>query len=498
MANGRLAATSIEPKRTELVYDNTSGGAVSASILAKAISATEDGKISLSIDSSSVTPETSTNIDAVSRNFKETPLVMFDTNYTQVEGSLEFYNTNLGARVNDGATVGSIGTGMTYSCNMLAPSVTGYDTTRPFLYRSGGVVYAVPYTTIDNNFPDYLLKELAQSTPTGYTSQINVDYYGISETTDPYHVNHISFFINSGRNMSTRWIDNGSGTLQEHNSGTTWFSQYIGLLDTEDNLFNTSLMARGGILASGNKGSSQQMFLVYKGQEDNSRVYDMGQYYGDTGVPPKIRLTNNSFSGHASLKWLDYNPHTDTHYSLLWVHGKFRLLKFTGTDVTAFAAAHATSAQDIAINSVGDLDNTSWITEIATPSEWDVTNSTSWRTSPTFRVADKTWFMLEGASDNPSSNQGWISSDLENWTEVTTSSYYQQIIDDNTLVLSDADSTDKVVSNYSTVSKSGTLEKSQTFNSLERTGLVLSNGDKLYAKNEGDVAVAVQVMGYEE
>jgi len=300
MANGRLAAASIEPKRTALVYDNASGGAVSASILAKAISATEDGKISLSLDSSSVSPETSTNIDAVSRNFKETPLVMFNSNSTQVEGSLEFYNTNNGARVNDGATVGSIGSGFTYTCNLLAPNITGYDTTNNFLYRSGGTVYGTPYSSISANFPDYMLKELGSSVPTNYANQIGVDYYGISETTDPYHINHISFFINSDRNMSTRFVNNGSGSLQEHNSGSSFFSQFIGLLDSEDNLFNTSLMARGGILASGNKGSSSQMFLVYKGQVDTSRAYDMGPYYGDTGVPPKIRLTKTNFNGYAS------------------------------------------------------------------------------------------------------------------------------------------------------------------------------------------------------
>jgi hypothetical protein len=42
------------------------------------------------------------------------------------------------------------------------------------------------------------------------------------------------------------------------------------------------------------------------------------------------------------------------------------------------------------------------------------------------------------------------------------------------------------------------LETDVTFSEIERTGLVLSNNDKLYVKNSGTVDANIQVMGFEE
>ena len=88
MASGRLAAAVVPSGRTQLVYTNSSGGAVSATILTKSLDTTTDAKVSMAIDSATVSPELTTQIDTTSRNYETTPVVFFNSTNTAVDGSM--------------------------------------------------------------------------------------------------------------------------------------------------------------------------------------------------------------------------------------------------------------------------------------------------------------------------------------------------------------------------------------------------------------------------
>ena len=104
MASGRLAAAVVPSGRTQLVYTNSSGGAVSATILTKSLDTATDAKVSMAIDSATVSPEVTTQIDTTSRNFETTPVVFFNSTNTAVEGSLTMRNDTNFAYLVDGAT----------------------------------------------------------------------------------------------------------------------------------------------------------------------------------------------------------------------------------------------------------------------------------------------------------------------------------------------------------------------------------------------------------
>ena len=54
------------------------------------------------------------------------------------------------------------------------------------------------------------------------------------------------------------------------------------------------------------------------------------------------------------------------------------------------------------------------------------------------------------------------------------------------------------MNNTPTLADAGLLEYNTEVNQYERTGLVISNGDRIIASNNGSGTLALQVMGYEE
>ena len=53
------------------------------------------------------------------------------------------------------------------------------------------------------------------------------------------------------------------------------------------------------------------------------------------------------------------------------------------------------------------------------------------------------------------------------------------------------------IPDFLNVSQNATIEHFTTFSNYQRTGLVLSPGDKLYCQNYGTVSYSINVMGYE-
>jgi peroxiredoxin len=55
----------------------------------------------------------------------------------------------------------------------------------------------------------------------------------------------------------------------------------------------------------------------------------------------------------------------------------------------------------------------------------------------------------------------------------------------------------KISNNYSTISTDGTIDYEVTANQYQQTGVVVSSGDRLYAKNNGPCRMSFTVWGYE-
>jgi hypothetical protein len=512
MASGRLAAAVVPSGRTQLVYTNSSGGAVSATILTKSLDATTDAKVSMAIDSATVSPEITTQIDTTSRNYETTPVVFFNSGLTAVEGSMTMTNSNLGVTIVDGATSNTTN-GLYSTAAYLIPNVTGGDkdfnpSNRHIPFLNNNTLYSVSPSVYAADYPNHWKVQFNDNTPASYTSNASLNYTGQGFTCDPYTHSNPFWSVNSSRYMGWGRVSNATGGLYEsQESSSAWYYQQIGGVTTQ-NFYRTMLMARGGVLGYGSASTSLVSFMIYKGWTEalSSNYLTPDNNTGSThALKISFSFSNTNFDG-SSLKWVEYNPHVDKVYACYWDDGGFVMIEMDGPKLETLFASHRDTAtqtagyNDVAqaISTLGDLNPFTDITSYM-PSSWDRTNN-NWRMSPTFRIGDKLWYVNEGSTTNPldANNKGWITSDFKTWTEVTGTSYYSQVVDSNTTIFSDADSTDKRVGNFDAVGKAGRLETDVTFSEIERTGLVLSNNDKLYVKNSGTVDANIQVMGFEE
>tara|TARA_R100001510_G_C7646716_1_gene204020 strand:- start:639 stop:2186 length:1548 start_codon:yes stop_codon:yes gene_type:complete len=513
MASGRLAAAVVPSGRTQLVYTNSSGGAVSATILTKSLSTTTDAKVSMAIDSATVSPELTTQIDTTSRNFETTPIVFFNSAATAVDGSMTMQNSTAFANIVDGGSASTVN-GLYTTAAYLIPNVTGgakdfNPSGRHIPFLNNNTIYSVNASTYAADYPNHWKVQFNNNTPASYTTNQNLNYTGEAFTCDPYTHSNPFWSLNSNRYQGWGYISNDNGGIYESQESTSsWYYQNVGG-SSQQSFYRTILMARGGVLGMGSTSSGTVSFHIYKGWTPSlSNNYIKPDNNTGNGYALRISFTsNNSNFDGSSLKWVDYNPHADKVYACFWEDdgGGFVMMEMDGPKLEALFTSHQATAQTTSYSSIaaassglGDLNPFTDITHLM-PSGWDRTNN-NWRMSPTWRVGDKLWYVNEGSSENPLSanNHGWITSDFRTWTEVTGTSYYNLQIDSNTLILSDADSTDKRVGNFEAVAQSGRLETDTTFSEIERTGLVLSNNDKLYVKNNGTVDVNIQVMGFEE
>ncbi len=512
MASGRLAAAVVPSGRTQLVYNNSSGGPVSATILTKSLDATTDAQVSMAIDSATVSPELETQIDTTSRNFETTPLVFFNSGVTAVDGAMVMQNNTNFAVINDGGTDYSLN-GKFSAAAYLLPNVTGgakdfNPSNRPIPFLNTNTIISVAPDTYAADYPYHWKTQWNDNTPASYSGTANLAYYGEGFTCDPYTDSNPFWSLNSSRYMSWGFIQNANGSIYNNSetSGSWYYQQISG--SQQQTFYKTPLMARGGVLGYGSNSTSAVSFQIYKGWKyltnDANYLKPNNSTSSTTKLTITFTFTGSNFDG-GSLKWVEYNPHVDKVYACFWEDGGFVMMEMDGPKLEALFAEHQNSSKTTnypniaaAVSGLGDLNPFTDITS-SMPSGWDRTNN-NWRMSPTWRVADKLWYVNEGSSNNPlaSTNHGWVTSDFKTWTEVTGTSYYNQVIDSNTSVFSDADSTDKRVGNFSSVAQSGRLETDVTFSEIERTGLVLSNNDKLYVKNSGTVDVNIQVMGFEE
>ena len=514
MASGRLAAAVVPSGRTQLVYTNNSGGAVSATILTRSLDSTQDAIVSMAIDSASVTPETFTQIDTTSRNFETTPLVFFNSANTAVEGDMTMLNTASFMQINDGGT--AYGVDNKYLTGALpVPTMTGgakefNPSGRPLPTLVGSTVYSKLQSEIDADLPYWYRTSMNDTVPSaGYQQSQSLSYTGRAWTVDPYTEGNPFWTLNGNKYMSWGYITNSNGSITESNrTSDSWYYQEVGG-GAQQNFYRTIFMARGGVFGYGSNSSGRVSFQIYKGWNNQ-----MSSNYLDPdtgGTSNKGLHIDFSFGGTqafdgSSLKWVEFNPHTDKVYACFWEGSRgFVMMEMDGPKLEALFTAHQSSSKTAVYNDIAAavtaLGNDNPFTDITSsmPSSWDKTNA-NWYMTPTFRIGDRLWYVNEGSTTTPldANNKGWITSDFKNWTEVTPTSYYETTLGSDLAIASDADSTDLRQGNFNSVAKSGRLETDTTFSEIERTGLVLSNSDKLYVRNGGTTDVNIQVMGFEE
>lgn len=499
MANGRLGSVVLGPIETAKVYSNSSGNAAAVSLVAKTLSSTSNASITIKLDSADVTPQTTTVIEA---NSYGPSTVFLDTNssYTSVVGDFTFTPTPVYTKKSDSSTASLEDIRGAYEIIPEQNSSVFSNTAIPITYNSTTYFYT-PSTYFGAALPDHRKATVANlSAPSGSIATRTMSYYSDNVVTDIYSKASISVGLDSNGNMSQTMYANGSANGQNITSGT-WWRQYVnGSQVYGPTQYRQNLFLSGGLLIGWDSiNTGRGTFVVYNKDNTSNNVEKIIEYVNSSGILWGFRYNpSGGFTNtNGAIVWMTYNPSNNKHYILMLKDsGSYGYYKFNTEVALAKIATSGSStfSEYASIAAINTGAGGTLFEEIDAPSSWSMSN-VNWLRRPIKVVGANKWVFQE--NDGTNWNY-WETTDLENWTKRTATSYYTKVVSDNELIKSDASDTVYISSNISSVADSGTLEYKTSFNAYEKTGLVLSNGDNVYIKNDSQTqSIAVNIMGYE-
>jgi len=524
MASGRLGSALVGASRTLTVYDNTSGFSAAISFLARMKSTTSNGTISVILDNSSTAPEALSQISTTS--FNKQVLKLFYNSVTpssvsSVTGKFE-YNTygqsDRGVQLTElpsGTVTGSSGTSSNVNPLWMTSSWSDWGIgTSPSnnligLTRgdSNGSVRYYTQAQIDSAgvaYTKYQINGQSYSAPSGtYDNATSSTYAAKYGSFDPYCNLQPYFTCNSSAYMGMVYLNpNGNQASSHARSSNSLMYNYISSQDPGDNsgVQKHSIWASGGIALFGNQ-YSQTMYIVCYGrnvptvQLMEQVIEDNPTSSGNYPLHYKVSPGNNKNStGNYTVNFFEYNPNTQKSYALMLWDGSRRMLEF---DVAAWEAKLAADDGTTG-NSVQSLDTTisaGLITDISTQVPSFMLAAPVRLGGPIVRTAKSRWIvpLRSGSTYNI-----YETADFKTYTLYDTTANYTETLDNETIVLSDGTDTDKITSSFDSLDQAGLIEHQTSFNDYERTGLVISNNDRVIVRNHGSENVAFNVMGYEE
>lgn len=199
----------------------------------------------------------------------------------------------------------------------------------------------------------------------------------------------------------------------------------------------------------------------------------------------------SGFNGYAQgydICWFEWNPNTQKFYiAEIAYSNRFKIYSITKAQLRAVQNGNSSFSN---LSSVATLEN-------AAP-PWGQT----YRTTRPMRIGQSLW---QVQSDN---GYTYVSTDLINWTVSQT--YWSSAGLPSLSCFSPVSSTSYLyatagvanvnlfTSGFGSVSQNALVENKTNFSNYQRSGLVLSAGDKLYCQNYStSVPFSIYVMGYE-
>jgi len=528
MASGRLGFAKLTPSRAVLLYSNASANPASVSIQATTLSSTVNTNIALSIDTATVALNNITLNTALSAGSMTQRTRWLDplsgTNVLRVN---RYNPTNESASLNfpiqywDGSAWTTGATSNLYGAKnwqkidpyfLYAPSAYGGKT-------KASIVLGLSYnTSVDNmrfrHYEDlrtftgaqFRLSQMFQDPGVTQTYSRDEGYGGFGFAVDTY-TDYVMTFGNAGYGN----VFNGKiGTPATGYTSNSIFYYAFVMQNSYGNIdqyrhswYAPRLMAANGLFliqgsGFGASGGSQSNFFisdvdlaVSEGAIGRSILWSTTANVSWWQISPSFSITSGVY-GH--VQWFDYNPNTDRYYFCMAQEGGVaadqnrNIYSFTRTGLRAIALRGYSGSSALTESMFTNHGRGPWGTQFVERPQ---------------RIAASLWWTC--AADDVA----YVSTDLANWQ--TAISYFTaageaaNTFNKNQLTLSSylyavngTANVSKFDSNFSTVADTAVLEYNTSVNNYQRTGIVLSPGDKLYAQNYGDVAVSVTAMGYED
>lgn len=518
MASGRLGSAVIPSKRTTVVYDNTSGGSASISIMAKMRSSTSNGTISIVLDSSATAAETVTQIDSSSYN-KEALKLFYNSGTTATTGKLEYTNYNTTAHKELKITDFSNSSVTTFNDAMYAnPQWTSTD------YADWGVISShvpvvnggyndqlyVRFVTLANQtafgglaFSKRLLNNGSASPTVAFTRSNANTYGGFGGCTDLYCDRVPTFNSGTGDGyMSAVWLHTNGAQGDTGAYATNSLYRTISTTNHGSNYERDKfIFASGGIAIFTHRDNDNFYFVCYgRTGASNNRIQQVvsGHTTSSGSSYPYHYKANNannqSQTGTHDVNFFEYNPNTGKSYALIYWGGGRKLLEF---DVAKWEEALAADAGNTASsdNSYAETVSAGLVTDISSLAPSDMLNNATLMAGPVVRNGKSNWLI---PIKNGTTHTIYQTTDFKSYSVYSSTSNYSESVTDDLSVASTGSVTNSIANNYNSLDKGGAIEHDTSFNQLERTGLVISDNDRVIVRNGGSSDLSVQVMGYEE
>jgi hypothetical protein len=524
MASGRLGSAQVAPFNAALLYSNTSGTPAAVSIQATALDTTNNEKISYAIDSATVSLNqlsVSTTISSGNVDYKlwwldpinnTTPMQYTFVNQGQTSGGTSSWSnlywdgsswTYIGGRYGG---YRAIKFDPYYYTNyaeynnksipsFLCPINTSNSNTNTDVHYynaksfvGGGAAFA---QAVANAYDTGTAKISSSPGSNGYTGPCGGDW-------DPYFDYYVGGSF-SAYSTSIGIVNSVTGynSYQVVSGGSSILYQAFGSNPPENysmQWWGNRFLAQNGFCIVQPSGCSTSTWAIcdvetWLSDSSGNVVYA----FQNTSTPANSGVyaySNMSNGVGVAVSWMEWNPNTNKFY-----------IEFVGRSESIIYSATKASLRSqpnkggpaVAYNTFPGV---GWVKESVTP--WGYSN----HVQRPVRVGQSLWITQAG------NGTVYSSTDLINWNVATTQLPTLGFPSGTTAVAgltstsflyagSGIANINKFLSNWTSVSQNALIENQTSFSNYQRSGLVLSAGDKLYVQNYGNVSFSITAMGYE-
>tara|TARA_R100001591_G_scaffold113977_1_gene127726 strand:- start:86 stop:1687 length:1602 start_codon:yes stop_codon:yes gene_type:complete len=531
MANGRLGKAAVAPGATSALYTNSSGAEASVTVIAYAEAATN---IDIRIDTTSNAVTETTTIVSESFDNSYIRYAVSNTGFTDSSamayvGRVQFNNKSNVQDLpvfefysNSGSTTYTVYNNSDAVSNTSQQRAT-YDVYTAEQVDTGGDIViqdpgasdkktfkSFPAPTTEDEYYKNVFNRTASASAT-YTQSITFGNDGV--VVDPYPL-EITGAGGAPDGKKMHWIvgiDNSEmvgvfkytgNTFEQNHTGATlsvWYratsSTSMGNPSTTTPYAYLRLQRRVGCIDPHGQNGNVALWTMDDSKWNSTSV--------GTAAGHSVHYSHNSLYRISSglsdrtagiVLYFEYNPND----------GKYYCATREGSSAKLFT----TTRDDLLTIGAGNRINGTWGTSddyVTYDSSFDLTLSTYSMNDQqvcfrSMRIGTSLWVLVVSEYSQTTTEEVFYSTDLITWTAAAT--FYGSV--DYTATQGVA----TITSNSGTVSATktrigvlgtdGILEQDLFMVQYERTGIVLSNGDRILVRNRGTTQTAVvQVMGYE-
>ena len=529
MANGRLGKQKVAAKSTAEIYKNTSGAEASVSVVGQSTSGTD---FYLHIDDGSDPLTLSTTFATEAYNARYVDYSAGNTTLSDpaatYAGRFSFFDTTnntttnfdsqFEAYVNSNTTTYSFASQTEYfmTSNTFMPYQTWKDVwagaERVQTIGSSGFNYTIFWEqTVDEVSEQDYYNRVINGDSSGNESASQHSYYNRGIAVDPWATERMyAISVGPSGYMTAKMCRPADTSYSSSNeTGSSWFYQFVSNSPDEPNgTYNYRYLHLQKEVAVG-EGC---------GQENRIAINVFGDDFHDSTASAALMARDMVDEGQRKLFWwnlgggvrrggqvvyFQYNPSDSLHYLCYYDINTTQMYLATLDAPTAVGAISDNQTITVAAGGAeGDaygLVHTELSLTVASPFEFSLNQDNTARCTFIGTTASPLWALVFMRYNDNTASHTYYSTDLKTWqrsTDYFGSDDYKKITGDTTIT-SNGGVVTGVKSNILNVGDDGVLEQGTGFSQYERTGLVLSNNDRVVVYNSGGNDCVVQVMGYE-